>query len=158
MYAVTVDNGTKVAECKAQETCKLGLCPSPVPGGQGKAEAGIVIRDDAPVYKSAKSTSVTWKLKRGDSVAAIEPKGKAWQFYEESGRVRIAFLDEDDNLIGWMRLDDLAKFTYDFCAFEPSAGHPPPGYPFIWNVCFRQARDAKLKELRGYESKQEHVN
>jgi len=166
LYAVTADNGTKVAGCKAQEACEMvyGVHPEqiedcpipPVPGGQGKGEGAIVIREDAPVYKRPNSTGVAWELKRGDAVAAIEPKGRLWQFYEDSGRVRIAFLYEGDHRLAWMRLEDLAKFTYDFCVFPPRAGHstPPPGNPFTtgkrekWNVCFQEARDAKLKELR----------
>jgi hypothetical protein len=167
LYAVTADNGTKVAKCKAQDACKessganrlsSGCClNSSAPRGQGKGEGAIVIRDDALVYKKAdRSTGVLWKLKRGDAVVAdYSRKMKAWQFYEESGRVRIVFLAETTGRLrgGWMRLDDLAKFTYD-CDYDPAI-NPVPGYPFTpgiinynWNVCFQEARDAKLKELR----------
>jgi hypothetical protein len=166
LYAVTADNGTKVAKCKAQDACKGSsganrlsreCCPdSSAPRGQGKGEGAIVIRDDALVYKKAdSSTGVPWKLKRGDAVVAdYSRKLKAWQFYEESGRVQIAFLDETTGRLrgGWMRFDDLAKFTYD-CNYDPAI-NPIPGYPFTpgiikhnWNVCFQKARDAKLKEL-----------
>ena len=165
LYAVTADNGTKVAECKAQDACEWRCgayrgsrecCPNPsAPSGQGKGEGAIVIRDDALVYKKVdSSTRVTWKLKRGDAVVAnYSRKSEAWQFYEESGRVQIAFLDEGRLRGGWMRLDDLAKFTYD-CNYDPFI-NPVPGYPFKpgirihnWNVCFQEARDAKLKEQR----------
>ena len=159
-YAVTADNGTKVAECKGQDACewRLECCPNTsAPSGQGKIEGAIVTRDDALVYKTVdSSTRVTWKLKRGDTVVAnYSRKLKAWQFYEESGRVQIAFLDETPGRLrgGWMRFDDLAKFTYD-CKYDPVI-NPEPGYPFKpgirihnWNVCFQEARDVKLKELR----------
>jgi len=79
LYAVTADNGKKVAKCKAQDGCKdssganrlsSGCClDSSAPRGQGKGEGAIVIRDDALVYKKAESsTGVPWKLKRGDAV------------------------------------------------------------------------------------------
>ncbi|HEU5181991.1 MAG TPA: hypothetical protein VFW45_14475 [Candidatus Polarisedimenticolia bacterium] len=161
-YAVTADNGTKVAECEALERCEQigaraqgGLCQKPpAPGGVGKGEGAICIRDDAPVYRSPDGTRVFRTLKRGNAVVAVEPKGRAWEFYEESGRTRIAFPDGFDRSIGWMKVEDLARFTYDFCVFDPGlAPSPPPGYPFttgkrmIWNVCFKKARDAKLKDL-----------
>ena len=63
-------------------------------------------------------------------LADYSRKIKAWQFYEESGRVRIVFLAETTGRLrgGWMRLDDLAKFTYD-CDYDPAI-NPVPGYPF----------------------------
>jgi hypothetical protein len=88
LYAVTADNGTNVAECKSRSGARcepVEVCPTPpVPGGQGKGEGGIVIRDDAQVYKVAKGTGVVRKLKRGDAVAVestvvaedVEPGGK----------------------------------------------------------------------------------
>jgi hypothetical protein len=122
---------------------------------QGKGEGAIVIRDDAPVYKKADGTDTTWKMKRGDAVVANSRKLAAWQFYEQSGRVQIVFLDVTVGRPrgGWMRLDDLVKFTYDFCNYDPAI-NLSPGYPFTpgrkqdWNICFQEARDAKLKELR----------
>jgi|GEM_PF-4213902 len=161
LYVVTADNGTKVAECKAQDACEIygpylesSCCHNPPSGHKG--EGAIVIRDDALVYKKADSnTGVSWKLNRGDAIVAnYSRKLAAWQFYE-SCLVQIAFLDETTGRqrVGWMRLDDLAKFTYD-CKYDPFI-NPIPGYPFTpgiikynWNVCFQEARDAKLKELR----------
>src|SRR5262249_1281718 len=144
---------------KNGETIKL--CPSPpVPGGQGKGEGGIVIRDDALVYKKVHGNAVIRKLKRGDAVVAYSKK-PSWHFYEESGRVYIVFLVEGASRGGYMSLEDLAKFTYNYCVFDRITGlSTPPGYPFTpgtrhnWNVCFQEARDAKLKELRGTWAKE----
>jgi hypothetical protein len=69
--------------------------------------------------------------------------------------VQIVFLEAGETRGGCKRLDDLAKFTYDFCNDDdPAINLFSPGYPFTtggkqnWNVCFQEARDAKLKELR----------
>ncbi len=164
LYAVASDDGGKVAECKAQERCELRygverapveFCPKPpTPGGQGKGEGAIVLRDNAPVYKKPDGAGVIQWLERGNAVVAIEPKGIAWEFHEESGRTRIAFPYKGDRRIGWMKVEDLARFTYASCIFDAALiPNPPPGYPFTtgkrmnWNICFQQARDAKLKEL-----------
>lgn len=146
LYVVTT-TGAKVAECKARE----------------RGEGAIVISKEAPVYKKAHGTDVTSTLKRGDAVVAVSLGWGAGQFREESGRAWIAFLDEaaGSPREGWMRLADLAKFTYFFCNYDVPSDNEAPGYPFTpgsypfpsgkrvdWNTCFREARDAKLNELR----------
>ena len=139
LYVVTADAGAKVAECKGRE----------------RGEGAIVIQE-APVYRKANGTDVTGTLKRGDAVVAHSIGWEVVQFVETSGRVEIAFLDEaaGNPRAGWVRLADLATFTYFFCNYEVPASAGAPGNPFTsgknteWNVCFGEARDAKLKELR----------
>ena len=154
LYVVAADTGTKLADCKARE----------------KGEGAIVIRDEAPVYRKKRGSEVGWRLKGGDAVAGVSIS-EEWHFEEESGRVAVVFLGGTAGTppSGWMNLVDLERFTYFFCNYDPVVEKLPPiwsswdwvtlfnrspGYPFTheknreWIACFREARDAKLKELR----------
>jgi hypothetical protein len=121
--------------------------------GHGKkAQGAIVLRDDAPVYKE-KGTAEVWKtLKRGASVAGLHREAIVfvYEFVEEAGRVRVIFPNPDSSkpFSGWMDPADLSMFTYD-CGCESNCMPWAAGFgPSRWNLCFKEARDAKMERLQ----------
>lgn len=122
---------------------------------QGRGEGGIVIRDEAPVYKKSTGDAIQLALKRGDAIAGVTmpPGGGAfggeasYEFDERNGRVRILYLAPGKKLSrdGWIDPANLSRFTFDLScggAFS-SAGN----MQHRWNACFKEARDAKLAEM-----------
>jgi len=135
----------------------LALCA--VALAQGKGEAGIVLRDDAPVYVHSKGAKVEATLKRGDAVAGITTEGvlgQHYEFEEEDGRIHIFYFrppkTEGTGRTAWMDPADIAKFLYDCgCDKETESECRPYRSEFLtgkWNACFKEARDAKLAILR----------
>jgi len=131
-------------------------------GYAGKGEGAIVLKDDAPVYGTKKGKEPAFHLKLGDAVAGMtvdqttlwmgdSTKATAYQFTEKDGRVQVLYFAAAKLPAmpkgGWMDLADLATFIYDGSCGERGA---PTTYGMKrqWNVCFKEARDAKLEELR----------
>ena len=122
--------------------------------GHGKkAQGAIVLRDDAPVYKGKNSPEVWKTLKRGASVAGLHREAKivyVYEFVEEDGRVQAIFPNPESAkpFSGWMDPQDLSMFTYD-CGCESNCMPWAAGFgPSRWNLCFKEARDAKLERLQ----------
>jgi len=127
----------------------------------GKGQGALVNRDGAPVYQTAEASSPVVVLNRGKAVSAISGNiilKPDYRFDEgEGGRVRVNYFATADDRgkfqIGFMDPHDLSKFTYD-CGCRKDAGDCSPfdtrglKFSFSWNVCFQEARDAKLDQLQ----------
>lgn len=140
----------------------LGLC-APAFGQEyrDRAYGGIVVVDEAAVYKKSRGDEIAWKLKRGDSVAAQAPITIAatlftpWpyvpprQFWERDGRVQVLYLQEGKRpgRLGWVDVADLARFSYEGTCGPGNTPFTVKGHAAQWNTCFQEARDAKLAEL-----------
>jgi len=122
-------------------------------GAGKKAQGGIVLRDDAPVYKEKDSQEVWKTLKRGASVAGLHREAKIvyqYEFVEQNGRVQVIFPNPDSSkpFSGWMDPQDISAFTYD-CGCESNCMPWAAGFgPSRWNLCFKDARDTKLERLQ----------
>lgn len=129
--------------------------------GQGKGDAGIVVRDGATVYRGSKGEVVEAALNRGDAVAGITTEGifgDKYQFEEEDGRIHVLYFRPGTPVIGgpyltaWMNPADLARFTYDCGCDRESEPNCRPfssrWLKFRWNTCFLEARDTKLALLK----------
>ena len=122
--------------------------------GHGKkAEGGVVLRDDAPVYEKKDSAEVWKTLKRGAAVAGLHREAKivwTYEFVEENGRVQVVFPNPESSkpFSGWMDPLDISTFAYD-CGCESNCMPWAAGFgPSRWNPCYKEARDAKLERLQ----------
>ena len=123
---------------------------------QGRGEAAIVAHDEAPVYKKSKGEQVEARLTKGDAVAGITPGtsiGTTWEFEERDGRVRGIYFPGNTRLNrdAWMDPAHLSRFYYDLTCSD--MGPMSMKMKLVtartrWNACFKEARDAKLDELR----------
>src|ERR1700682_6348642 len=137
----------------------LALCVAGTPEalGQGKGQGAIVIRDDAPIYAKSTGSERGDTRMRGDYVVGVTTMGlhRTFQFEDEDGRLSVNFFRDKDQKgvprIGWMDPADLAQFTYE-CGCgprkQPCSPYSSQGFILRWNVCFSEARDKKLAELR----------
>jgi hypothetical protein len=120
----------------------------------GSREGAVAIRDDAPVYASAKGDKVEWKLKRGDAVAFIKSGlSRRWLPDEENGRIHVCYLQGDPKPsahTAWMNPNDLSRFAYELrCRNNLSPLITGTLFsPDRWSECFERARDAKWEVLR----------
>ena len=139
----------------AQQASPPALAQSYGPKGQG----AIVIAAEAHVYKKKAGEAIAYRLKRGDAVAgytggALVPP--TWMFVEDDGgRARVVYFQVGKSIdsAGWMRVTDLAVFTYDGSCVGPKA--TTGALRVGWNPCFQEARDAKLEELRAAWTKED---
>ncbi len=128
----------------------------------GRGEGGIVITEGAKVYKKSDSEKVEATLPAGVAVTGvIYNTSNAWfgsgavmiyQFNEKDGRLGIMYYrgGSPPGMIrkGWMDPEDLERFLYDDCGSDGSAPYVSRGgVKTTWNVCFKEARDAKLEEM-----------
>ncbi|HEY6064854.1 MAG TPA: hypothetical protein VIY96_01775 [Thermoanaerobaculia bacterium] len=120
----------------------------------GTREGAVAIRDDAPVYASAKGDKVEGKLKRGDAVALVKfGLSRRWLPEEVNGRLHVCYLQGEPKQsahTGWMDRSDLSRFAYELrCRNNLS---PLITGTFFsadrWSECFERARDAKWEFLR----------
>jgi hypothetical protein len=137
----------------------LAILPSPL-WAAGKGQGALVNRDGAPVYQTADASDPVVVLNRGKAVSAISGNivlKPDYRFDErDTGRVRVNYFSTADDRgkfqIGFMDPHDLSKFTYD-CSCSKHADDCSPfdtrglKFSFSWNVCFQEARDAKLEQL-----------
>ena len=125
----------------------------------GKGEGGIVLNDGTPVYKRSGNERTVFFLMRGDALAgcfisvndALFTGRAAWEFVERDQRVRVCFTTPEKNIgnYGWIDPNAIARFVYDgSCGDDGSPFAHGVGIHAAWNVCFREARDAKLAELK----------
>jgi hypothetical protein len=143
------------------------MAPIPDAWAEGRAEGGIVIRDEATVYlSSAGNGTGDVYLPRGSAVSGVTTQlgmVSAYQFEEMNGRLHIAYLRLDGSgqhrsipHYGWMDSNDLSQFTYECgCA---RTRYDIKCYPFAelgfftlafqYNACFKEGMTKKLAELR----------
>ncbi len=120
----------------------------------GTREGAVAIRDDAPVYASAKGDKVEGKLKRGDAVAFVKSGlSRRWLPEQENGRIHVCYLQGDPKPsahTAWMDPDDLSRFAYELrCRNNLSPLITGTLFsPDRWSECFERARDAKWEVLR----------
>ena len=130
----------------------FGVAAGSAQAGAGRGEGGIVIREGAEVYPSARSTEAAWRLKRGDAVAGTTIDMGFYQplFDEKGGRVHVTYFRGEQKGVdrnGWMRAVDLARFYFDGGCSPSGNALTAKGFSTRWNACFREALDLKLKEL-----------
>lgn len=132
---------------------------------QGRAEGGIVIRDNVSIYLSSSGPKTRdTELARGMAVGGVTTSMKmdsAYQFEEDDDRVHVIYVLPTDKgtqesiiRYGWMDKADLSNFTYE-CGC-PSSLSNNKCYPLIqsgfisatYNVCFKEGASKKLAELR----------
>src|SRR5258708_15161150 len=145
--------------CRSVLALGLAMVASPL-WAAGKGQGALVNRDGAPVYQTADASDPVVVLNRGKAVSAISGNivlKPDYRFDEaESGRVRVNYFATADDRgkfqIGFMDPHDLSKFTYE-CGCRKDARDCSPfdtrglKFSFSWNVCFQEARDAKLEQL-----------
>ena len=129
----------------------------------GRGEGGIVVTEGAEVYKKSDSDKVVDTLPAGVAVAGvIYSTANAWfgggdavtyQFHEKNGRLRVTYYRKTPGMIrsGWMAPGDLDRFVYDACS-DGDARPQTNSVKSVWNVCFKEARDAKLEEMADHET------
>lgn len=131
---------------------------APNSSAQGRGDGGIVVRENAPVYKTSTSDTPEIQLNRGDAVAGITTQGilgTRYQFEEENGRLHVLYFKPGVSVgayyWGWMVPGDLVRFFYDCgCDSGEDRGCRPTStkwMKFRWNTCFIEARDAKKLDL-----------
>lgn len=130
-----------------------------------------MIRDGAPVYAGSKDDKVERKLARGDAVAirmfsSRLSSAESTVLYDKiDGRLQVVYFvnaeQKGTTARGWMDPKDLSRFPLPGVC-EPSGSAGSPSAPAEqwwdgslnspsarwWDVCFREARDRKLDELR----------
>ncbi len=157
-----------------------GKPDEPVKGGsiqsgsapEGKAEAALVLNDNAPIYKNSNGNDIRFRIKKGDAVARFYSSfsvGKdersdrvvvgikselSSNFAEENGRFRVIYLESDTEKsisghLGWMNPADLDLFYYDCSCIKAKTCDAIVGKGLwvAWAPCFLEARDKKRKEL-----------
>jgi hypothetical protein len=135
----------------------LGLVAAAAAGlaqESGTREGAIAIRDDAPVFSSAKGDKVEAKLKRGDAVAFVKfGLSRRWLPEEVNGRLHVCYLRGEPRRsahTAWMDPNDLSRFTYELRC-RNNLSPVITGTLFSadrWSECFERARDAKWEVLR----------
>lgn len=125
----------------------------------GKGQGAIVIRQDAPFYKNSRGPAIHGKMDKGEPVGGVQTLARmveSYQFEEEHGRAHVLALGTSGySYLGWMDPADLSPyFTYE-CGCELKDAKCSP-HVFVggvgkkkWNICFEEARDRKLAELKG---------
>lgn len=130
---------------------------------EGRAQGGIVIRDNAPIYSSDEGDTLEMgvgRVSRGFPVAGVTVimgKTRTYMAETENGRIHILYLGDGKNRNAlrhraWMDPADVAFFTYECgCGArkEPCAPVMTAGWTSErWNPCFQEAYDRKLAELK----------
>ena len=132
---------------------------------QGRAEGGILIRDNVSIYMSSSGPKTRdSELPRGMAVGGVTTSMKmdtAYQFEEDEDRVHVIYVVPTDKgnqesiiRYGWMDKADLSNFTYE-CGC-PSSLSKNRCYPLVqsgfvsatYHVCFKEGASKKLAELR----------
>jgi hypothetical protein len=123
----------------------------------GKGQGAFVITEGATVYKNSHGDeSYSKKLEKGFVVAGVTTLARmvtGYQFENEEGRVHVfAVTNVGGAAMGWMNRADLSPyFTYECgCGLVDAkcSPHSLEGSHFRWNVCFEEARDKKLAEMK----------
>lgn len=133
-----------------------------------RGQGAIVIRAGAPVYAASKGDKVDRKLSRGDAVAVrlfssrLSSAESTVLYDKVDGRVQVLYFANAEQsgatARGWMDPKDLSRFTLPG-ACEPSNSLDSPSLQWWdnsrnspsarwWDLCYREARDKKLDELR----------
>jgi hypothetical protein len=137
----------------------------------GKAQGGCVVRDTdrdgpAPIYRSEDGDKVEAWAMRGDCFGGISTVGltRQYQFEHKNDRLHILYLTKGVKSplkivnpgmesTAWINASDVETFLYECgCGFGEGRECGPTALEgFIdrtWNVCFQEARDKKLAELK----------
>jgi hypothetical protein len=140
------------------------LCVSQTVKAQGRAQGAIVVKNDAPFYRSdtgdGRELGIE-RVARGFPLAGITViMGEVRSFMAEvqNNRAHVLYLGHGiTNTSGlhhraWMNTDDLSFFTFDCgCGEKDKSCSPLTTAGWIserWNPCFQEAYDKKLRELK----------
>jgi hypothetical protein len=134
--------GVLVLAVAAPAGAQFGLLDG---SSRSKAQGGIVLRDDAPVYESKSSMEVKRTFDRGDVVVGLHKEMISYEYelFRENGRYRVGWPKKDSARLasGWMDTDDVVGFVYD-CGCENDCIPLKASFKRAeWNPCFQEAAD-----------------
>ena len=126
----------------------------------GKGEGACVVRDTsgrnyASLYRDDEGDKAEARAERGQCFGAVSGSGasRAYAFERKNGRVHILYLpqinDSGEVRDAWMDEKDVEIFPYECgCDADCSPFGTAGRGTYVWNGCFREARDRKLAELK----------
>ncbi len=124
--------------------------------GTGKGQGAIVIHENALLYKDSQGEAAYGKLDMWEAVGGVQTWAKtvlSYQFEEADGRAHVFALGTSGVMYkGWIDSAHLSSyFTYECgCGMADAvcAPHMTARSGWKWNLCFTEARDRKLAELK----------
>ncbi len=145
---------------KSRTTALVFLLVAGTAEAAGKGEGACVVRDTsgrnyAPLYRDDEGDKAEARAERGQCFGGVSGSGasRAYTFERKNGRVHVLYLaqinDNGEDRDAWMDEKDLEFFGYECgCDADCSPFGTAGRGTYVWNACFKEARDRKLAELK----------